>query len=114
MEDGAEMEQCATPDRGESGDGEPHASSEGVCANNYVLEQDKTFTESDTMNTESTSTPTRDDDAMYVRSEELRAVETTNQCCLVSPLQQLDPSQLVQSVEDVQHMDACAKDSNSR
>ena len=111
MEDGAEMEQCATLDGGESGggDGEPHASSEGVCANTGTLEQDKTFTESHMQSTSLSA-----DDTMHVRSEEPCAVETTNDCSLVSSLQQLDPAQLVQRAEDVQHIDTCAEHSNSR
>ena len=110
MEDGAEMEQCATSEGGKGGGGEPrHTSSEGVCANTGALEQVKTFTESDMLHMQSTSLSA--DDAMHVQSEELCAVETTNDCSLVSPLQQLDPAQLVESADDVQHI---AEHSNPR
>ena len=89
MEDGAEMEQCAT-----------------VCTNSSAPEQDKAFTESDVIHMQSTALSS--DDAMHVQSEELCAVETTNECSVVNSL---DPAQLA---EDVRHTDTGAKLSNPR
>ena len=106
------MEECAITEAGDSeGTGPRNAGSEGICTTSGALEQDKTFTQADTKDEQSTtSSPTR----AGGRSEEFLEAKTTKDGSVVSSPRRLDSAQLVVSLEDVQHTDATVKDSNAK